>query len=69
MCWHGTCGTCRVEILESPLGYPEKTELEVEMAQEIGYGPQERQSCQMPALDGLKIEILNLQQRLKRKKR
>ena len=53
----GTCGTCRVEVLESPAGFEDRNEIECEMAKERGFKPLERLACQMQVEPGLLIRI------------
>ena len=53
----GTCGTCRVEVLESPPGFEDRNEIECEMAKERGFTPRERLACQMKIQPGLFVRI------------
>jgi ferredoxin, 2Fe-2S len=53
----GTCGTCRIEVLEAPEGLRPRNEIEQEMARERGFENHERLACQTPAQSGLKIRI------------
>jgi ferredoxin, 2Fe-2S len=53
----GTCGTCRIEILEARHELVEMNEIEREMALERGFLPQERLACQTRPIPGLKIRI------------
>ena len=53
----GTCGTCRIEILEAPDGFESRNEIEEEFARERGFKPNERLACQITARVGLKIKI------------
>jgi ferredoxin len=53
----GTCGTCRVEVLEAPARFNERNEIENEMAKERGFSNGERLACQIEACPGLKVFI------------
>lgn len=53
----GTCGTCRVEVLEAPAGFDERNEIECEMAKERGFSEGERLACQLTIQPGLKVRI------------
>lgn len=53
----GSCTTCRVYIEEGLELLPERTELELERAEERFFDENERLSCQIPALPGLKVKI------------
>ena len=54
---HGTCGTCRIFIQSDLKSLPSPNEIEQEMIQERGFNVQERLSCQLCPLEGLKITI------------
>jgi ferredoxin len=53
----GTCGTCRVEVLEAPSTLEERNEIEIEMAESRNFNEKERLACQLTACRGLKIKI------------
>lgn len=53
----GTCGTCRVEVLEAPSDFGERNEIECEMAKERGFSERERLACQLNVRSGLKVRI------------
>lgn len=54
---HGTCGTCRVWVLEGLEGLPPRNEVEQEMAEGRGFKPQERLCCQNQPCPGLVLEV------------
>lgn len=53
---NGTCGTCRVFVLEKLESLEPRNEIEAEMAQERGFTVNERLSCQMNPVSGLKLQ-------------
>lgn len=53
----GTCGTCRVILVDPPEDIEERNELELEMAQDRNFEKNERLACQLMARNGLKIRI------------
>lgn len=54
---NGTCGTCRVWVREGLSGLPARNEIEQEMADDRGFQPQERLSCQNHPCAGLVVEV------------
>ena len=52
----GSCGTCLVRII-SPEPLSQRESLEQEMADDRGFEPQERLSCQTKAKAGLIVEL------------
>lgn len=53
----GSCGTCRV-IVQSPIDLlSPRTDLEIEMAEERGFRPEERLACQLRPHSGLCVSI------------
>lgn len=44
---HGTCGTCRIFIQSGLETLPPRNEIEMEMAEDRGFLPAERLSCQI----------------------
>lgn len=54
---HGTCGTCRVEVLEGLQNLPARSDIELEMAQDRGFSENERLACQIPPVAGLSLRI------------
>lgn len=53
----GSCTTCRVIVIESPLPLPERNELEQDIADMRSFSAEERLSCQLPPVDGLVLRI------------
>lgn len=53
----GSCTTCRVFVVEGAEQLGRRTEMELERAEERVFAENERLSCQIPALPGLKIKI------------
>lgn len=51
----GTCGTCRVKVLNSEI-LPEPGEIEAEMVLDRQFSKSERLACQIPPMQGLKIK-------------
>lgn len=54
----GTCGTCRVLVLEGGPSAGPRTEIEAEMAFDRGFADEERLACQITACNGMRIKIL-----------
>lgn len=54
---NGTCGTCRVEVVDPPPDLEGRNEIELEMAQDRGFHVSERLACQLTARNGLKVRI------------
>ncbi len=54
---HGTCGTCRVLIVEGLDQMAPRSEAEEELATDRKFKPNERLCCQNTAVDGLVVEI------------
>ncbi len=54
----GTCGTCRIVIVESRGEVEERNEIELEMAEARCFSAEERLACQVQAQDGLKVRVL-----------
>lgn len=54
---HGTCGTCRVFVIEGLELLPSRNEIEQEMADDRQFEAAERLACQTPPIPGLKVEI------------
>jgi 2Fe-2S ferredoxin len=52
----GTCGTCRVFVLDHSQSLSEPEELEREMAQDRGFSKAERLSCQARLLRSTRIK-------------
>ncbi len=53
----GTCGTCRVFIENGLELLPERNEIENERAHDLNFAKNERQSCQIGAIEQLIIRI------------
>jgi ferredoxin len=53
----GTCGTCRVIVCSDLAQLPERNEVELEIARDRDFAPQERLACQLEAYDGLTVEL------------
>lgn len=51
----GTCGTCRVIVLEGEL--PDRNPIELERANDLGFRPNERLACQLPPSPNLKLQL------------
>lgn len=49
----GTCGTCRIVIQVNSVAWPDRNEIEYEMAADRGFHETERLACQVPATEGL----------------
>lgn len=56
-CTAGTCGSCRVIVLEEPTPLEERSEVEQETAAERGFKASERLACINEACPGLKVRI------------
>lgn len=54
---HGTCGTCRVWAVQGFEGLAQRNEVEQDMAQDRGFHPQERLSCQTYPVTNLVLEL------------
>jgi 2Fe-2S ferredoxin len=54
---NGTCGTCRVWVVEGLEALPPRNEVEQEMAEDRNFRPQERLCCQNNAVTGLVLQI------------
>lgn len=53
----GTCGTCRVLVIEGLEKLGPRNEVEAEIAEDRKFSDAERLSCQMYPLDGLVLQI------------
>ncbi|MBX3020601.1 MAG: (2Fe-2S)-binding protein [Bdellovibrionales bacterium] len=53
----GSCTTCRVIVVQSDGPLPERNELEMDIATMRDFAPEERLSCQLPALPGLVVRV------------
>jgi ferredoxin, 2Fe-2S len=53
----GTCGTCRVEVIEGSARLESPNEVECEIAEERGFREGERLACQTRVVPGLKIRV------------
>lgn len=53
----GTCTTCRFFIRRGELSFSERTEVELERAEERGFADNERLSCQTEIFGDAEIEI------------
>lgn len=56
-CTAGTCGSCRVIVLESSTPLEERGEVESETALERQFEPNERLACMNLACPGLRVRI------------
>jgi 2Fe-2S ferredoxin len=54
---HGTCGTCRVFVLEGLEKLSPRNEIEAEFADERGFQSNERLCCQNYPVSGLVLKI------------
>lgn len=54
---NGTCGTCKVVVLQNANHLSIKNELEIEMSADRGFTESERLSCQSFVLGPVKISI------------
>ncbi len=55
----GTCGTCRIQILQSTPELPVANEVEMEMATDRGWNSTQRLACQNHPTAELSIRIMN----------
>lgn len=53
----GSCGTCRVRIIEGLERLDPRNDIEDAMAKDRGFADNERLACQIEPRDGLKIEV------------
>lgn len=53
----GSCGTCRVEVLEEGEGLSMPNDIELEMIQDRGFEKNERLACQIFACNSLRVKI------------
>ncbi|MBC7370905.1 MAG: (2Fe-2S)-binding protein [Bdellovibrionaceae bacterium] len=53
----GTCGTCRVFIMNGLELLPPRNEIEIDFAEDRDFAPNERLSCQNYPVAGLVIEV------------
>ena len=53
----GTCGTCRVIVVEGLENLEDRNEIESEMAAERGFHSHERLACQCAPVAGLVLQI------------
>ena len=53
----GTCGTCRIEVLNSPDGLAPRNEVEEEFARDRGFNENERLACQVDTCMGLRFFV------------
>lgn len=53
----GTCGTCRVFILDGVNNLPPPNSIEMEFIEERGFAKNERLACQTTLLPNIEIEI------------
>lgn len=53
----GSCGTCRIFVENLPLSQVPRNELEAEIAIDRQLKDYERLSCQLQAIDGMKIKL------------
>ena len=51
----GSCGTCRVVVMSGADGLEQRSEVELEMSDARGFREDERLSCQIQAVSGLKL--------------
>lgn len=54
---HGTCGTCRVFVIEGLESLHPRNELETEMAEDRNFAENERLACQIEPLAGLIVRV------------
>lgn len=54
---HGTCGTCRVHVVEGLESLGPRNEIEAEMAIDRGFKEDERLACQIQPTPGLSVQI------------
>ncbi len=53
----GTCGTCRIEVIQGLAALGDRNEIEAEIADARGFAACERLACQVQAHPELKIRI------------
>lgn len=53
----GTCGACRIELLDSQATCDPRNEIEEEMAEMRQFKTNERLACQINACDGMRILV------------
>lgn len=53
----GSCTTCRVIVVKSPVPLPPRNELEQDIAEMREFAENERLSCQLPPVDGLVLRV------------
>lgn len=53
----GTCGACRIELIPAETELPARNEIELEMAIEREFEPNERLACQLSPCMGMKIKV------------
>jgi 2Fe-2S ferredoxin len=53
----GSCGTCRVIVVEGLDRLEVRGDVEQAMADDRGFAPQERLACQISPVVGLKVEV------------
>ena len=56
-CTAGTCGSCRIFILDAPSDFEPRGEVEQETAESRGFSDLERLACLNEACPGLKVKI------------
>ena len=56
-CTAGTCGSCRILVVDEPIALEERGDVESDTAAERGFSENERLACLIEACPGLKIKI------------
>lgn len=56
-CLEGTCGSCRVTVIEAPPELEPPGDVERETREERGFHANERLGCQMTACPGLTVKV------------
>lgn len=56
-CLEGTCGSCRVTVIEAPAELEPPGPVEAETRADRGFHANERLGCQMTACPGLKVKV------------
>jgi ferredoxin len=56
-CLEGTCGSCRVTVINTPPELEPPGEVEADTRVERNFRDDERLGCQMTACDGLKVKV------------